>query len=230
MLSDFPKIHCPFVRKEFPIDIDDWKKYGRELKLRSPKVYLVQPEINHGYEWVFEDKYTIACEKLDGTNIKMLIEKGKLIIIQNRQNLIDPLSIKTIKGRYHILEGVFQSLCKNYISGNGEFAGELIGPKLQGNPYKLSKHIWIPFERLRTNSFRYRSFHEHDRTFDNWNLWFKDYLFSLYNQRINNNKDVMAEGVIFYNEDRDKQGLVCMAKLRRDMFDWYYSHKIRILY
>jgi len=125
---------------------------------------------------------------------------------------------------------VFQSLCKNYISGNGEFAGELIGPKLQGNPYKLSTHIWIPFEKLRTNSFRYKSFHDHDRTFDNWSLWFKDYLFSLYTQRVNGNKDVMAEGVVFYNEERDKKGLVCMAKLRRDMFDWYYSDKIKILY
>lgn len=228
MLSDYPKIHCPFIRKEIPVDKDDWEKYGKELQLRTPNVYLVQPEINPGYEWVFEDKDTIAVEKLNGTNIKALVKNKRLVTIQNRKNIIDYTNVGIIKGKYHILEGVFRALCKNYISEE-EYAGELIGPKLQSNPYKLDRHIWIPFVEAR-KYLRYKSFHTHDRTFDNWDIWFKDYLFSLYNSRVNKNKDVMAEGVVFYNEKRRQNKQINMAKLRRDMFEWYYSDKIKILY
>ena len=49
-LSNFPKIECPFVRKNFPINVDDWKKHGKQLQLREPKVYLATPEITPGYD------------------------------------------------------------------------------------------------------------------------------------------------------------------------------------
>ena len=54
-LSNFPKIECPFIRKNFEVNKNDWKKYGRELELREPKVYLATNKINSGYEWVFEN-------------------------------------------------------------------------------------------------------------------------------------------------------------------------------
>ncbi len=65
-LSNFPKIECPFIRKTFEVNKDDWKKYGRELELRKPEVYLAIDEIRPGYEWVFEDRDVIASEKLNG--------------------------------------------------------------------------------------------------------------------------------------------------------------------
>jgi len=34
----------------------------------------------------------------------------------------------------------------------------------------------------------------------------------------------MAEGVVFYNFKRRDEGQVWMAKLRRDMFPWYYQN------
>ena len=37
-LSDFPKLECPFVRKIFQVDKDDWRKKGRPLGLREPEV------------------------------------------------------------------------------------------------------------------------------------------------------------------------------------------------
>jgi hypothetical protein len=73
-LTDYPKLHCPFVRKTYEVNQDDWRKHGRKLQLRKPEVYLVTPEINPGYEWVFDDPDTIAVEKLDGTNVKLLID------------------------------------------------------------------------------------------------------------------------------------------------------------
>ncbi|MFH1728324.1 MAG: hypothetical protein ABIA04_07895 [Pseudomonadota bacterium] len=229
-LSDFPKLQCPFIRQTFKVNRDHLKKHGSQLKLRSPEVYLAVNKINPGYEWVFEDPDTFAVEKLDGTNVKILTENGRLIACQNRLNVIDPLQI--MKGKTFIIEGIFQSIDKGYVELNGEQAGELIGPKVQGNPYKLDQHLWYPFEKA-INHLRYKSFHDHERNFDNWSSWFKDWLHSRLFTKIASKKGldekVFAEGVIFYNLKRKEQGQTCMAKLRRDMFEWYYSDKIEII-
>jgi len=42
------------------------------------------------------------------------------------------------------------------------------------------------------------------------------------------NRGIMAEGVIFYNLKRKFEMKIYMAKLRRDMFEWYYSDKIDV--
>ncbi|MCG4601914.1 hypothetical protein, partial [Bifidobacterium longum] len=76
-----------------------------------------------------------------------------------------------------IIEGIFRSIAKGYVQENGQQCGELIGPKVQGNPLKLDYHEWYPFENA-IEHLRYKSFHEHARTFDNWNSWFKENLFS----------------------------------------------------
>jgi len=224
-LSNFPKIHCPFIRKNFDINKDQWKKYGRKLQLREPKVYLAVNEINPGYDWVFDDPNTFAVEKLDGTNVKLKTENGRLVALQNRLNIIDPLQI--IKGKSFILEGIFQSIGKGYVDKDGEQVGELIGTKLQGNPYKLENtHLWYPFEKS-IKHLKYRSFHEHDRNFDNWSSWFKEYLISLFAMK-RGNRGIMAEGVVFYNLKRKFEMKTYMAKLRRDMFEWFYSDKIDV--
>jgi hypothetical protein len=115
---------------------------------------------------------------------------------------------------------------------DGEQAGEVIGPKLQGNPYKLTQHEWVPFERA-IEVLKYKSFHEHERTFDNFSSWFKNGLQSRFfvkrASKLGLTDVVMAEGVIFYNLKRKAEGKSYMAKLRRSMFDWYYSDKIEIL-
>ena len=222
MLSDFPKIYCPFVRKTFKVNEEDWKKVGRQYQLRLPEVYLVLNKVNPDYEWVFKDKDTIAVEKLDGTNIKLKTENGRLVALQNRKNVIDPLQI--ISGKTHIIEGVFRAIGKDYVLPDGEQAGELIGPKLQGNPYKLLYHEWYPFDRAR-KYLTFRSFHEHERNFENWSSWFKDYLksrFIIKTHKSSFEEADFAEGAVFYNPKRREQGKTYQAKLRRDMFDWFY--------
>lgn len=226
-LSDFPKIQCPFIRKTFPIDINDFKKHGRKLQVRSPEVYLVTDEINPGFEWVFNDPDTIAIEKLDGTNVKLKTEGGRLTALQNRKNIIDPLQL--LKGKAFIIEGVFNAIQKGYIADNCVQAGELIGPKLQGNPYKIDNHIWYPFEKA-IKHLRYNSFHKHERTLENFSHWFEHHLKSLHHsKRVGYDNADFAEGVIFYNLKRKADNKSYMAKLRRDMFDWYYSDLIKIL-
>jgi hypothetical protein len=228
-LTDFPKVHCPFERRLYKVDKEEWKAHGSKLKLKHPQVYLVTKKINPGYEWVFDDPATIAVEKLDGTNIKILTKNGRLEKLQNRLNVIDPLLI--MKGKFFILEGVFNSIDKGYVENDGEQTGELIGPKLQGNPYELSMHEWYPFSKAVTD-LAYRSFLEHERTFENLNSWFKDHLYSRYftkrASKLSLDKKIFAEGVIFYNLKRKAENQTYMAKLRRDMFDWYYTDKIQV--
>ena len=226
-LTDFPKIQCPFIRKDFLVNEGDWKKHGRKLQLRSPKAYLVVNEINPGYEWVIDDPNTFAVEKLDGTNIKLKTKDGRLVSLMNRKNVIDPLQI--IKGKTFIIEGIFRAIQKGYIDKDGIQAGELIGPKLQGNPYELNNHIFYPFSKA-IKHLKYRSFYEHDRNFDNWESWFKDWLVSrFYSKRKNKGCDkVFAEGIVLYNLKRKEEGKTYMAKLRRDMFSFYYEDKIEI--
>ncbi len=225
-LSDFPKVYCPFIRQTFPVDKDQWKKLGAPLKLKRPEVYLVVDRINPGYEWVFEDPDTFAVEKLDGTNVKFKTDKGRLVAIQNRLNVIDPLQI--MKGKTFIIEGIFRSIAKGYVEESAEQVGEIIGPKLQGNPYKIDFHEWYPFEKA-IKDLRYKSFEEHARNFDNWSSWFKDWLHSRYFIKqtkfggSEQKEKVFAEGVIFYNLRRKSEGKSYMAKLRRDMYPWYYE-------
>jgi hypothetical protein len=230
VLTDFPKIHCPFIRQTFPTAKDGWKQHGARLSLRKPEVYLAVNRINPGYEWVFQDPETIAVEKLNGTNVKILTEKGRLVAVQNRKNVIDPLQI--FHGKTFIIEGIFMAVGKGVVKEDGEQAGELIGPKVQANPYKLDLHEWYPFEKAIAH-LRYDSFHKHDRTFDNWSLWFKDGLVSRFftkrASKLGLLEKVMAEGVVFYNLKRKAQGETYMAKLRRDMFSWYYTDAIEII-
>lgn len=231
ILTDFPKVECPFIREVFAVDKVLWKKHGPRLGLRQPEAYLVTKKVNPGFEWVFDDPDTIAVEKLDGTNVKIKTEKGRLITVQNRLNVIDPLQV--IKGQgAPIMEGIFSAIGKGYLPLDGELAGEVIGPKLQGNPYKLDLHLWFPFERS-VSDLSYRSFHEHSRTFENWSIWFKDGLHSRFfakrASKLGLDERVFAEGVVFYNLKRRSENKSWMAKLRRDMFAWYYESEVPIL-
>ena len=229
MLSDFPKIHCPFVRQTFSVNKEQFKKHGSKLQLREPKVYLVVNRVNPGYEWVFDDPDTFAVEKLNGTNVKIRTSSGRLMEVQNRLNVIDILQV--IKGQSHIMEGIFQAIGKGYVDSDGEQAGELIGPKVQANIYKLDVHLWYPFSKA-IKDIAYRSFHEHERTFDNWSSWFQNNLYSRFftkrASKLGLDDKVFAEGVVFYNLKRKAENQTYMAKLRRDMFAWYYDKDIEI--
>lgn len=231
MLPNFPKLETPFIRKEFKFDVDDFNKYRHlypVLRPRQNRLYLVVNEINPGYEWVFDDPDTFCTEKLNGTNVQILVACNRIVSVQNRLNPIDILELAL--GKEHYAEGIFRAAGKGYIKGNGEHAGELIGPKLQGNPYDLLIHEFYPFERAMFNLV-YKSFSKYDRTFKNWSIWFRDYLFSLYyskKHRTPPRESILAEGIVFYNLKRKEENKrPWMAKLRRDMYPWFYD-KIKI--
>lgn len=193
-ILDMPKLHSPFIRKNIN---------GK---------YIVTPEIDPEYSWVFDVPGVKAIEKLDGTNVSILIEKGEVTQIYNRTSKINFWSGSPI------INCLLNSAEKKWLSfKDGQYFGEAVGDKIQANPLDLENRLWMPYE-LAESKLMYTSFYKHERTFENWSLWFKEYLFSLMAQKYSKNKDkkVFPEGVVFYHPDG-----VRMAKLRRDMFDWY---------
>jgi len=196
IIKDMPKLESPFVRKV----ID-----GQ---------YIVTPEIAEGYEWVFDDENTIATEKLDGTNVSIVIEGGRITRIFNRTSEI----LFFNKGKTHIVMGVLESFQRGYTNfTDGQYFGELIGEKVQKNSMKVEGHLWIPFCSYAKEHLRYKSWGKYPKDFDTISRWLKDDIFSLFYRRRHSGEVVKPEGVVFYHPDGR------MAKLRRDMFSWYTS-------
>jgi hypothetical protein len=194
-VRDMPKLECPFVRE------------------RIDNQYVVTPEVNEGYEWVFEDNDVMAIEKLHGTNVSIVIIEGQVVEVYNRTERLPFIN----KGKQYIIEGLLKSKSRGYLEflGDGQHFGELIGEKVNKNPYKLKGHIWIPFATYARKTLRYKSWGQYPKTFEAISDWFKDTLMPLYSMHVNSDRDGFVEGVVFTHPDGR------MAKLRRDMFDWY---------
>jgi len=193
-IKDMPKLKSPFVR-----ELIDGQ-------------YVVTPQIEEGYEWVFEDDTVLAVEKLDGTNVSIIIENGKITRIFNRTAEVPFFN----KGKSFIIQAILESFDRGYCNlTDGQYFGEVIGPKLGGNPYKLDNHLWIPFDTYGRNHLMYKSWGKYPKDYDTISNWFKDDLFSLFIRRTTHEIEP-PEGVVFV---RPIDGL--MAKLRRDMYPWF---------
>lgn len=197
-IIDFPKLESPFVRK-----------------LNDNNEYLVTPEIREGYSWVFEGKEdeVLATEKIDGTDVSIVIENGIITSIWNRTNRIPFFC----KGKMFIVKAVIESFEKGYTElSDGQHFGEVIGEKLNGNPLKIKGHIWIPFNTYCRDKLTYKSWHKYDKTYKNISNWFslpisEGGIFSLFLRR--RGIEAKPEGIVFHNLKTGQ-----MAKLRLDMF------------
>lgn len=185
-------------------------------KLESPFIragdnHLVTPEINPDYAWVFEDESVTCQEKLDGTNVSIVIENGKLARVFNRENEMNPWS------DHPVILAVRNAYNKGYCNfTDGQYFGEAVGERIRGNPYKLDTVIWLPYNTFFTKHLTYNTWGKYPKDFDTISAWFKDGLAPLfYIARHHGEKDGFVEGVVFHHPDGR------MAKLRRDMFDWY---------
>jgi hypothetical protein len=216
-IKDFPKLESPFIRENIN------------------NKYIVTSKINLDFNWILDKNKVLATEKLDGTNVSVIVEKGKIIDIYNRKNKVEILCNKKY---FRFIDGINYSLYKELFRTNkfGQFFGELIGPTINGNAYNETNNIWIPFSYLKkTCEFKFwNKFLEQDienknltekEIFDKVSNIFKN-LWSLYYRRKTGEK-IFAEGIVFYNKETGD-----MCKLRRDMFDWYKGtshdfHKIK---
>ncbi|MEI9479633.1 MAG: RNA ligase family protein [Deltaproteobacteria bacterium] len=184
------------------------------------------PVIDPDYRWVFEPG-SVAVEKLDGTNVSVSSEPGGHIY--NRTNEIPLFG----KGSKRFVIGVLNAIERGYyIPQPEQVFGELIGPKVQGNVYGLEENLWIPFDHLKMKySFRFwPSILEEIAGWSDAEIYayisdiFKG-LWSVFKRAhgggphvVNENtlfEGSAAEGIVFYSPDGR------MAKLRRDMFNWW---------
>lgn len=219
-MKDFPKILSPFKREIIN------------------NRYVCTPKIDPGLSWVFTDK-SIAVDKLDGTNVIVGVKDHTVDYILNRkkENLVNIWE----KGRYHFGEGILRGLQKEYILKldkleDGQYAGELIGEKIQGNPYNLQGHLWVPFDYLKSK-YIFKFWFEFVKQLEGlsdqdiyekmsdlfkglWSLFKRNHCkMSLKENPVTEDTKftgIAAEGLVFYNKETGQ-----MAKLRRDMFDWF---------
>lgn len=190
IITDMPKLYSPFVRK------------------KTTDGYFVTEEIAEGFSWVFTDPTVKAVEKLNGTNVSINIQNGVIMGIWNRTTKIPFFN----RGKEFIIDAIREAYSRKYTEflADGQHFGECLGPKIQGNPYKLDKPLWVPFSRLQEKYF-YKSWGRYPKTFEAISEWLKD-LMPLYGRHT---KSDYAEGVVFTHQDGR------MAKLRCDMYDWY---------
>lgn len=212
-LTDYPKLHPPYKRE-----------------MNSNGHYVVTDEIKPDYEWVFSDPQVKAVEKLDGINASIVVDSSQNISHistrlgpekVNKVSLSDPthpyiLSAFLNSQSYDLLDQV---------EPNKQNFGEIIGPKVQGNPYNLDEHLFIPFEYLYTNLY-YSEWESSPKNFEFIRDWFKDLHSLLYSQPNglsprSLSEKIPAEGVVFTHPDGRK------AKLRREMFEWYRTQKMQ---
>lgn len=223
-IYDMPKLESPFEREE----VDD--------------KYVCIPKIKDEFRWVFTDE-SIAVDKIDGTNVSVWIRNYRPFAIMNRLNEIDIWR----KNGSRYLSGVVEAIDRHYFSPltceDGGYFGELIGPKIQGNPYNLKTHLWVPFSYM-VGHYYLRFWPEFIKEikgksdfaiFDEVDELMKAY-WSPYKRAkriqgniedINKNigfEGLAGEGVVVYRKGYENDYSKC-CKIRRDQFDWYQGRK-----
>ncbi len=195
-VADYPKVQCPFKR------------------VNIGKRYVVTDEVEPGYEWVFGDSVR-AVDKLHGTNICVNVQGGVLESIDNRTNRVMRSCHIPINGDCSkFLVGVMNACNKHWLYDDGRNYGELIGPDINKNIHGADHYYFVPFRYL-AEKCHWHSWvqNKYPKDFKSISDWFKE-LTSLFSERIFK-KTVLAEGLVFYGPNGK------IAKLRRDMFDWY---------
>jgi len=200
-MRNFPKIHSPFVRE------------------KTKKGYFVTKKIDPDYSWVFKEKDVIATDKIDGTNVGVRIEKGNITRVFNRETEKFIFNINQGKWEGACMEGISKAIQRGWLKNmEGDVYGELIGEIFNGNRHQITGHLFVPFEYLKEKcSWHSWVQNKYPKDFDTINEWFKE-LPSLFNKKLGLS-DINAEGIVFYRPNGD------MAKLRRDMYDWYSGEK-----
>lgn len=204
-VKDMPKLESPFVREM--VDGN----------------YIVTPKVAEGYEWVFTDDNVKAIEKLHGTSVSLVIKEGAVISVWNRMNRIPFIN----KNKDWIIRGLLNSKKRGYLElPDGQFFGELIGKKVNGNPYQMKEHLWIPFKTYAQKSLAYKSWGKYPKDFETISRWFKEDLLPLFFTKYHRidfeeakKRNGFVEGVVFTHPDGK------MAKLRKDQFSWFKGRR-----
>jgi len=143
----------------------------------------------------------VATEKLDGTNVRVTIRAGRCVRLEKRRNprkeqkaegIVDPWYTDAESldpADQHMWVAVNNTNFTN--TSDGEWSGEAIGPKIQGNPLTLDKPFIFLFSdpRMREGLELYVA----STDFDDLHTLLNDCR-SIYNPR------VRIEGIVWWYE------------------------------
>lgn len=115
--------------------------------------FRVIPEVRAGTEWVFIGE-GVATEKLDGTNVRLTVLRGKVIKVEKRKNPSKAEKAQGLEPGYidahkedpqdkHIFKAVEGADVTTW--EDGSFPCEAVGDKIQGNPLGLDIPTCYPF-------------------------------------------------------------------------------------
>lgn len=102
----------------------------------------------------------IATEKVDGTNVRLTVRNHQLVRVEKRRNpndlerargIVDPWYVDA--SEYEAQDKYIMEAAKNLDLNkieDGEWGGEAVGEKIQGNPLKLVGHSVILFSHPET--------------------------------------------------------------------------------
>lgn len=242
----FPKVASPYFRSE-----DDNGNYTIDP-------YSVKPK----FQWVFDRADEVeAIEKLDGTNCVVYADGNGSVKMghdgvpawtgvmtrmgDKSMQFADPFGSRN---HQRVFRGVQNAVNRGYLERlTGWQFGEVVGPKIQGNPHELDDYLFVPFEWLR-DKCQYESYGRYDTDYSAIRDWLRggeNGIFSLFATRMHSQSleesrpdhGAFVEGLIFVHPDFDGQirtsdltlgndGNKCkeLAKLRRDMFSEYYEN------
>lgn len=98
---------------------------------------------------------TVATEKINGTNVRLTVRNNTLIRLEKRRNPSKLQKAKGIENPWYVDaddygpedKWIYEAARDTDLSEieDGEWSGEAVGPKVQGNPLKLEKHEVILF-------------------------------------------------------------------------------------
>lgn len=165
--------------------------------------------------WVegFNFEEAIATEKLDGTNVRITVRNHTLVRLEKRRN---PTKLEKAKGLvepWYVDASEFEAGDKYMWEAaqntdlssieDGEWSAEALGPKIQGNPLNLEKHILflfsVPSEVAKV------VFDDAPHTFEELKVW-------LPQQRSKFGKDCGIEGLVWHHPSGK------MAKIKQKDF------------
>lgn len=204
-LKDMSKLESPFEREEINGD------------------YVCVPKFKQEFKWILDKNIVLATEKFDGTNVSVSIEDGYIKKVLNRTNNID-----LWKSNIHFYLGIKRAIDEKKFKldmvSDGQYFGELLGPKINGNYQELESPLWLPFDYIKEHyyfKFYYNWLDEiqknpntEETLFNHFSELFKSLKSLWFRQK--GGQEKQPEGIVFYNKLTGE-----MCKLRCDMFDWY---------
>jgi hypothetical protein len=116
--------------------------------------FKVTDRVRPGCEWVFQGEGR-PTEKLDGTNVRLTLRSGQVVRVEKRRNpnkeqkaagIVDGWYVDAARPNRSdqwIYEAVQNTQTADW--PDGEHSCEALGPKIQGNPLQLDKHLCVPF-------------------------------------------------------------------------------------